>query len=461
MDRIWLKSYPPGVPADVEEHIRLMVDLQVLAYKSDINRISTLMLAREISNSVYPASGVVEGFHICSHHSHVEENKLKFARLNQYHVGQLAKFDAILVPGGFGKRGIEGKVAAARFARENKVPYLGICLGMQVATIEYARHVAGLKDANSTEFEPATPNPVIALITEWKDADGTIKTRTLWAMPTLHVWAAAGHRSLREITREAGVVPNAFYRHFRSTDELGLALVEEVGITLRRLLREARQVDEEKSEMVRRSVLVYQQYVKQNRLLFLFISSERAGGSRILGDAGQGGDDRGLVGRGADPGHGDRGVGRPTGFDEPVGHLGDPADRREEDQRVHRGMLGPVDGRVADAHHLVGAVRAVGQRDAGVGRDSSDRGDPGHDLEPDAGLGTCRGLLGAGRVRERVAGDQAHHVRAGLRELRDEPSAGDVLFSPPVTHSPKNIGDTDAHGTASARLQGSQRLQSS
>ena len=92
-------------------------------------------------------------------------------------VAQLDKFDAILVPGGFGKRGIEGKIAAARFARESKVPYLGICLGMQVATIEYARHVAGLKDANSTEFEPDTPHPVIALITEWKDSDGSIKTR--------------------------------------------------------------------------------------------------------------------------------------------------------------------------------------------------------------------------------------------------------------------------------------------
>ena len=90
---------------------------------------------------------------------------------------RLAKYDAILVPGGFGKRGIEGKIATAKFARENKVPYLGICLGMQVATIEFARHVAGLKDANSTEFEPESPHPVIALITEWKDADGTIKTR--------------------------------------------------------------------------------------------------------------------------------------------------------------------------------------------------------------------------------------------------------------------------------------------
>jgi CTP synthase len=93
-------------------------------------------------------------------------------------VSQLGKFDAILVPGGFGKRGIEGKIAAARFARENKVPYLGICLGMQVATIEYARDVAGLPDANSTEFEPHTPHPVIALITEWQDKDGSIQTRT-------------------------------------------------------------------------------------------------------------------------------------------------------------------------------------------------------------------------------------------------------------------------------------------
>jgi CTP synthase len=92
-------------------------------------------------------------------------------------VNQLAKYDAILVPGGFGKRGIEGKISTARYAREHKVPYLGICLGMQVATIEFARHVAGLKDANSTEFEPACAHPVIALITEWKDADGTIKKR--------------------------------------------------------------------------------------------------------------------------------------------------------------------------------------------------------------------------------------------------------------------------------------------
>ncbi|MEG0938157.1 MAG: CTP synthase [Comamonas sp.] len=89
----------------------------------------------------------------------------------------LKDYDGILVPGGFGSRGVEGKISTAKFARESKVPYLGICLGMQVATIEYARHVAGLEGANSTEFDPATPNPVIALINEWKDEDGTIKTR--------------------------------------------------------------------------------------------------------------------------------------------------------------------------------------------------------------------------------------------------------------------------------------------
>lgn len=88
--------------------------------------------------------------------------------------------------------------------------------------------------------------------------------------------------ALREIAREAGVVPNAFYRHFRNTDELGLALVEEVGITLRRLLREERQVQVAPKERLRRSVAVYQEYVKSNRLQFMFISSERSGGSRIL-----------------------------------------------------------------------------------------------------------------------------------------------------------------------------------
>jgi CTP synthase len=81
----------------------------------------------------------------------------------------LEGMDAILVPGGFGERGIEGKIQAVQFARERGIPYLGICLGMQLAIIEYGRHVLALKDANSTEFNRATPHPVIAMITEWQD----------------------------------------------------------------------------------------------------------------------------------------------------------------------------------------------------------------------------------------------------------------------------------------------------
>lgn len=89
----------------------------------------------------------------------------------------LKNFDAILVPGGFGVRGVEGKIAAARYARENKVPYLGICLGMQIALIEFARHMAGLEGANSTEFDLKTPYPVVALIDEWQTADGAVEKR--------------------------------------------------------------------------------------------------------------------------------------------------------------------------------------------------------------------------------------------------------------------------------------------
>ena len=92
-------------------------------------------------------------------------------------VGGLRGADAILVPGGFGKRGIEGKIRAIQYAREQRIPYLGICLGMQLAVIEFARHKAGLEGANSTEFDPATPHPVIALITEWLNRDGRIEQR--------------------------------------------------------------------------------------------------------------------------------------------------------------------------------------------------------------------------------------------------------------------------------------------
>jgi CTP synthase len=97
--------------------------------------------------------------------------------IEQAGTGCLEGMDAILVPGGFGKRGIEGKIETARYARENGVPYLGLCLGMQVAVIEYARHKAGLEGADSTEFNRDTPHPVIALITEWVSQGGAVEHR--------------------------------------------------------------------------------------------------------------------------------------------------------------------------------------------------------------------------------------------------------------------------------------------
>jgi len=98
--------------------------------------------------------------------------------LEQGDLSELGKVDALLVPGGFGLRGVEGKILASKFARENKVPYLGICLGMQVAVMDFARHCASIDYANSTEFDSTTPNPVIALITEWQTTSGATEIRS-------------------------------------------------------------------------------------------------------------------------------------------------------------------------------------------------------------------------------------------------------------------------------------------
>ncbi len=113
------------------------------------------------------------GFH---HHAKIKLHFIDSEELES-DLSPLSKIDAILVPGGFGKRGTEGKIRAIQFARENKIPFLGICLGMQLAVVEYARNVVGLKNANSTEFDPATSNPIIGLITEWKDKSGELMHR--------------------------------------------------------------------------------------------------------------------------------------------------------------------------------------------------------------------------------------------------------------------------------------------
>ncbi|PJD91576.1 MAG: CTP synthetase [Legionella sp.] len=110
------------------------------------------------------------------------QNKVKIVYIDAESIEQqgsqlLASVNGILIPGGFGERGVEGKIKAIQYARENKIPFLGICLGMQTAVIEFARHVVGFSDANSTEFDPQTTHPVIALISEWLDADGSTQTR--------------------------------------------------------------------------------------------------------------------------------------------------------------------------------------------------------------------------------------------------------------------------------------------
>jgi CTP synthase len=160
-------------------------------------------------------------------HVRVKIEYLDSETLTPAEVANLGRFDGILVPGGFGQRGVEGKISTAQYAREHKLPYLGICLGMQVATIEYARHVAGLTGANSTEFDPATPHPVIALINEWQDKDGSIQKRDaapIWAAPCAWAHKAPMSRPARWRTRFTAMwSPNATATATRPTSTTWIA----------------------------------------------------------------------------------------------------------------------------------------------------------------------------------------------------------------------------------------------
>ena len=128
----------------------------------------------------------------------------------------------------------------------------------------------------------SAPHEAHAPLSRQERKDQTRKSLMQAALQLIGEGRSFTSLGIREIAREAGMVPNAFYRHFRHTDDLGLSLVEEVGATLRRLLRQARQPGSAETSVVRESVRVYHGYVRQNRLLFLFICSERSGGSRIL-----------------------------------------------------------------------------------------------------------------------------------------------------------------------------------
>jgi CTP synthase len=129
--------------------------------------------------------------------------------------GVLEAMDAILVPGGFGKRGTEGKIAAIRYARENKVPYLGICLGMQLAVVEFARNVAGLEGAHSTEFDIATEHPVVGLITEWQDRTGRVEKRSASSDlgGTMRLGGQTCHLAEESLAREIYGAPSIVERH--------------------------------------------------------------------------------------------------------------------------------------------------------------------------------------------------------------------------------------------------------
>ncbi len=166
-----LELTPP--PADLAVWDKLVYALEHPSDTVDIALVGKYVDLTESYKSLSEAlihAGIHTGARINIHYIDSES-------IEQKGTDCLADMDAVLVPGGFGKRGVEGKIKAIRYAREKKLPYLGICLGMQLAVIEYARNVAGLEGAHSTEFEPATPHPVIALITEWQERDGRIEHR--------------------------------------------------------------------------------------------------------------------------------------------------------------------------------------------------------------------------------------------------------------------------------------------
>lgn len=161
-------------PADLSEW-QAVVDAEASASEvvkvAMVGKYMELMDAYKSLNEALKHAGIHSG------------TKVDIGYIDSEQVGQpdtdlLAGFDAILVPGGFGERGIEGKIETVRYAREQKIPYLGICLGMQVAVIEFARNVASLEGAHSTEFDQNSPYPVIGLITEWQDESGEIETRS-------------------------------------------------------------------------------------------------------------------------------------------------------------------------------------------------------------------------------------------------------------------------------------------
>ena len=160
-------------PADLAMWTHLVYEMENPQHEVTIGMVGKYVDLTESYKSL------IEALRHAGIHNHTKINirYIDSERLEQGNLECLHDLNAILVPGGFGKRGTEGKIKAIQYSRENAVPYLGICLGMQLAVIEFARHVAKIEAANSTEFDPETPNPVVALITEWLDREGKIEKR--------------------------------------------------------------------------------------------------------------------------------------------------------------------------------------------------------------------------------------------------------------------------------------------
>jgi CTP synthase len=160
-------------PTDLSEWDAVIKKLNATKYSVDIAMVGKYINLTEAYKSLTEAllhAGINTNTKVNIHYFDSEE-------IEKNGTDCLNEMSAILVPGGFGNRGVEGKIATVQYARENKVPYLGICLGMQVAVIEYARNVANMANANSTEFNQDTPYPIVALITEWQDESGSTQTR--------------------------------------------------------------------------------------------------------------------------------------------------------------------------------------------------------------------------------------------------------------------------------------------
>jgi CTP synthase len=167
-----LQLSPP--PADLSVWSNLVTRMEHPKYHITIGMVGKYVDLTESYKSLIEALRHA-GIH---HQTQVNIKYLDSEVIEEEGVESLVGLDAILVPGGFGKRGTEGKIMAIEYARVNKIPYLGICLGMQLAVIEFARHVVGLSNANSTEFDEKVEHPVVALITEWKNRDGSTEKRT-------------------------------------------------------------------------------------------------------------------------------------------------------------------------------------------------------------------------------------------------------------------------------------------